>query len=76
MSLVSNEKTKLLAAALDRASTACVTVGILAPMAAVIYGLPGNSSPVWAFILATVFWLFAAVVLHMVARNVLGGLIE
>lgn len=76
MSLIANERTKLLANALDRASTACVTVGILAPIAAVIYGLPGNSPPVWLFILATIFWLFAAVVLHMAARNVLGGLIE
>lgn len=32
-----NERVKLLANALDRASTACVTVGVLGPIAAVLY---------------------------------------
>jgi hypothetical protein len=38
MSLVDNERTKLLANALDRASTACFTVGILTPTAGFLYG--------------------------------------
>ena len=33
MSLTYNEQTKLLANALDRASTACFTVGIVTPLA-------------------------------------------
>jgi hypothetical protein len=37
MSLVHNERTKLLANALDRASTASLTVGVLAPIAAALY---------------------------------------
>lgn len=74
MSLIENERTKLLANALDRASTACVTVGVLAPVAAVIYGASATALAVWAFVLGGVIWLLVAIVLHMVARWVLGGL--
>ena len=41
MSLIDNERTKLLANALDRASTACFTVGILTPAAGYLYNV-GN----------------------------------
>ncbi|WIJ24379.1 hypothetical protein [Devosia sp. RR2S18] len=74
MSLVENERTKLLANALDRASTACVTVGLLAPIAAVIYGASGTAVTPWTFALGGVIWLLAAVALHLGARFVLGGL--
>lgn len=59
MSLVENERTKLLANALDRASTACVTVGLLAPIAAVIYGASGTAVTPWTFALGGVIWLLA-----------------
>jgi hypothetical protein len=36
--MIDNERTKLLANALDRASTACLTVGIITPLAGYIYG--------------------------------------
>ena len=74
MSLVENERTKLLAGALDRASTACVTVGVLAPVAAVLYGASGTTIGLWAFALGGVIWLSAALALQWVARMVLGGL--
>lgn len=74
MSLVENERTKLLANALDRTSTACVTVGLLAPVAAVVYGASGTSLASWTFILGGIVWLFAAAALHLIARVVLGGL--
>ena len=73
MSLVHNERTKLLANALDRASTACLTVGVLAPVAAALYSM-GNMSPSWVLILTTLSWLAAAAVLHYAARRALGGL--
>lgn len=38
MSLIHNERVKLLAGWLDRASTAALTVGVLAPMAGYLYG--------------------------------------
>ena len=74
MSLIENERTKLLANALDRASTACITVGVLAPVAAVLYGASGTRLELWAFALGGAIWLSAAVALHWVARMVLGGL--
>lgn len=45
MSLIQNERTKLTANALDRASTACLTVGALGPAAASLYGLDGTGAP-------------------------------
>ncbi|WEJ57588.1 hypothetical protein [Devosia sp. FJ2-5-3] len=74
MSLIENERTKLLANALDRTSTACLTVGVLAPLAAVIYGASGTALATWAFVLGGVIWLLVAIALHMIARWVLGGL--
>jgi hypothetical protein len=38
MSLVHNERLKLLANAFDRASTACFTIGVVTPVAGLIYG--------------------------------------
>ena len=74
MSAIQNERTKLLANALDRTSTACVTVGLLAPIAAVIYGATGTAMQLWAFVLIAGIWLSAAIALHLMARIVLGGL--
>jgi hypothetical protein len=74
MTMIQNEQTKLLVNALDRASTACVTVGVLAPVAAILYGASGTSFGFWAFALGGVIWLSAALALHLVARMVLEGL--
>jgi hypothetical protein len=46
MSLVHNERTKLTANWLDRASTAAITLGVVAPLAAAVFGYP--SPPVSA----------------------------
>ena len=76
MSLVDNERTKLLANALDRASTACFTVGILTPIAGFIYGLVDLDMAVqrhWPMI-SVAGWLILAVALHLWARRVLKGL--
>ncbi|MBB4064565.1 hypothetical protein GGR23_001752 [Gellertiella hungarica] len=74
MSVVWNERTKLLANALGRASTACLTVGVLAPTASALYmgaNGPANLAPLVA---AFCGWLFSALVLHLAARRVLGRL--
>ena len=39
MSLIQNERVKLLANALDRASTSCLTVGVNTPVAGYLYGI-------------------------------------
>ncbi len=74
MSRVRDERLKLLANALDRASTACLTVGFLAPMAAAYYG-PEDALPS-LLIMATgcATWIGAAFSLHYGASGVLKGL--
>ncbi|MBP2557760.1 hypothetical protein J2857_000511 [Neorhizobium galegae] len=42
------EQTKLLANAFDRASTACITVGVVTPVAAMLYGI-GNVGTQFGF---------------------------
>jgi len=74
--LIDNERTKLLANAFDRASTACLTVGVLAPLAAVIYNLSGTHLDGWVLVVGTVIWLFAAIALHLIARVVLRDLVS
>lgn len=74
--LVDNERTKLLANALDRASTASLTVGVLAPIAAVFYNLSATDTPTWVFVVGGVTWFSAAIALHFIARMVLKGLQE
>ena len=72
--LVENERTKLLAGALDRASTARFTVGVLAPTAAALYGAGTfGLEPLAAAAIALV-WILAAVALHWLARVILGAL--
>ncbi|MDX3925665.1 MAG: hypothetical protein QHC90_07625 [Shinella sp.] len=75
MSVVENERTKLMANAIDRASTACLTVGILTPIAGYLYNLGGlrDGMDVWMTI-GLAGWLLTALVLHYIARQVLKGL--
>lgn len=63
------EQTKLLANAFDRASTACITVGIVTPIAAILYGFGnlGNKSGS-AMLFYFMGWLLIAGFLHYLAR--------
>ena len=76
MSLTYNEQTKLLANALDRASTACFTVGIVTPLAGYLYNVGGFRTLVGPLELAigVMGWLVACVLLHWGARRILRGL--
>lgn len=74
MSLIENERTKLLANALDRTSTACVTVGLLAPIAAVLYGATATALQPLTFAIGGPIWILVALSLHLGARLVLRGL--
>jgi hypothetical protein len=73
---VRNERKKLLANAVDRASTTCITVGVATPIAGVIFKVNGfgialaNSE----LGLAVLGFLGAAVLLHLAARRALRGL--
>jgi hypothetical protein len=70
------EKIKLLAATLDRASTACFTVGIATPTAGFLYNVSnfGNSIGGLRLMLSVTAWFFGAIMLHFLARQVLKGL--
>ena len=74
MSLVHNERTKLLALAFNSAATSAFTVGVLAPVAAAFYDFGTSRQPPEAVILGAFFWIGASVVLHLAARRVLGWL--
>lgn len=65
MSLIYNERTKLLANALDRASTACIVVSLITP------AVTGGIDLRWNALLSTGIWLSAALILHLLARHVL-----
>jgi len=75
MSLVHNEKTKLLAAAIDRAGTASLTVGVLGPLAAAFYQVTGFITGFWPTLVGTLCWLMLALILHIEAQRVLRRLI-
>jgi len=76
MSVIANERTKLLANALDRASTACFTVGVATPLAGWIYNIGELRATLSAEGLAIGLsgWIVAALLLHLGARVVLGRL--
>jgi hypothetical protein len=67
------ERTKLLANAFDRASTACFTVGIATPLAGYVYNVSGFRGTIsaWALLGGVSGWFIAAVGLHLIARQVL-----
>lgn len=77
MSVIHNEQTKLLATALNAAAGSCVTVGVLAPMAATFYSLGGSTAvSLRTIVIGVIFWLGVAIALHLGARRVLRGLKE
>jgi hypothetical protein len=73
-SLVFNEQTKLFATALDRVSTACFTIGVLAPVAGTYLNLTGSSPAGLGWCCAAYF--IAGGLIHLLARRVLRGLRE
>ena len=73
MSLVHNEQTKLTAGAFDRVSTACLALGVIAPVAAWTFGAPGYFiGP--TLIGFTAAWCAFGVGIHLVARALLRNL--
>lgn len=74
MSLIHNERTKLLANALDRASTACVAVGLIAHSVATMTGTGNGLHLTCVSLLSSGAEILPAVVLHFAARHILGRL--
>lgn len=69
MTLIHNERTKLLANSIDRISTACIAVGVLGRA----LSLPPQYG-FWANLISPIAWILAAIALHLMARRLLGRL--
>ena len=74
MSLIHNERVKLLALAFNTAATSAFTVGVLAPVAAAFYDFGPSRDAPRTVILGALLWIAAAVMLHLAGRRVLGWL--
>lgn len=74
--LVRNERTKLLANAFDRASTAALAVGVLGPIVAFTFGdlTLAETLPLRTLVVSTMLWVLVSTAFHLVARAVLGRL--
>lgn len=69
LALIVNERRKLLANGLDRLSTAFIAVGVLGQALSLT---PAAATLINLIVMAG--WISGAVILHLVARRVLGGL--
>jgi hypothetical protein len=77
MPLIQNERVKLTATWLNTLAAATIVTGVLAPIAAFVFGLPASGAiSVRTFLFAAVAWLLSGMILHWVARYVLGSLEE
>jgi hypothetical protein len=65
------ERVKLLANWFDRASTAMLTIGIFAPLAAAMYSQPPQAVPVAVYFLGYVFWLAGTYIFRRLAWQTL-----
>lgn len=77
MSLIENERTKLSASALNGVGIASIVAGFITPVAALAFGVPGagGRGPALTLIAAAAF-LATGIGLHVLARRLLGGLVE
>ena len=76
MSLVQNERTQLLASALNGAAVGSITAGLIAPIIATVLGLPGTQERFGTIVFVILFWLSAGQNLRMIGQFVLGRLKE
>ena len=76
MSLTHNERTKLTATYLNTAAGSLFTAGVVAPIAAAVFGVTGPAGhvPTLTLGLGALIFLCASIALHAAARYVLKGL--
>jgi hypothetical protein len=74
MSLIHNERVKLLATALNNTAVATVVTAVVAPIAAFLYGSIVVASAWWP--LMGLVWFFGGLSLHVTAQLMLGRLKE
>lgn len=71
VSLVENERTKLLATALNNLGVATIITGVVAPVATALYG---TAHPAYWWFTIAVVWIIVGLALHVLAQMVLGKL--
>jgi len=75
--LIHNERIKLTAACLNALAATTVATGVIAPLVAFVLGFPAVGTISWgAYIFAAIAWLVLGTVLHLLARQILGRLLE
>ena len=74
MSLIQNERTKLLATAFNNTAVATFATAIIVPMAAFLYGSNVIASRWWPLLILV--WFLGGLSLHLAAQVVLGRLKE
>jgi Na+/melibiose symporter-like transporter len=75
MSLVHNERTKLLATAMNNTAVATIVTAIVAPIVGSLYGAPSTAANKWWPLIALA-WLSVGVGIHVLAQIALGRLKE
>jgi hypothetical protein len=73
MSLIHNERMKLLATALNNTAVATVATALIAPIVGFLYGSPSLAASRWWPLIGAA-WLLIGLGLHLVAWAVLGRL--
>lgn len=73
MSLIHNERTKYLATLVNTVAAGTIVAGVVAPVFAFTFGMPGPISGGFAIAVSLV-WLLAGVTLHFMVRVILGRL--
>jgi hypothetical protein len=75
MSLIGNERTKLVAAALNNTAVATIVTAVIGPVVGAVYGL-SNTPPNGSWFLIGGLWFVVGLALHYSAQVVLGRLSE
>ncbi|BCP53250.1 hypothetical protein K32_18670 [Kaistia sp. 32K] len=75
MKTVHNERTKLLATALNNLGVAIWATAVLTPTASLLYGTGNATIGAWWLGIAAI-WFLLGVALHLLARAILGRLLE
>jgi hypothetical protein len=73
---VRNERRKFTASWFNAIATALVAAGVFAPVASQIYGFGSNRADQTLVLISSAVCLTVSLVLHLVGRQLLGGLEE
>ncbi|WP_407518754.1 hypothetical protein [Methylobacterium oryzisoli] len=76
MSLIHNEQTKLTAGYLNAGASAFLAAGVVAPIAAAVFGVtgPGGPVPTLTIVIGVSMFLVGSILLHLAARYLLRSL--